>query len=87
MALRTNAVMTFTSYEVRDGDVLFHFVCADPGPGMESDYYIPVTDAELSATANAAQLRTALTTKLTRKLRANGIASRLDSFIGQSITV
>lgn len=87
MALKTNAAMVFTSYEVNDGDITFHFVSPDPGPGEASDYYVAMTDVELAAAANAAQLRTALTTKLGRKLRANGIASRLDSFIGQSITV
>jgi hypothetical protein len=79
--------MTFASYEVRDDGIGFRFTCADPGAGMESDYYVLMTDAELNATTTVPQLRTALTTKLSRKLRATGIASRLDTFIGQTITV
>lgn len=87
MALTTNAVMTFVGYEVEDTAILFHFVCAAPGSGEPSDYYIRLTDTELNATTNTTQLRSALTTKLQRKLRASGIASRLDSFVGQTITV
>jgi hypothetical protein len=87
VTLRVNAVLTFASYEVQDDGIIFRFTCADPGPGMESDYYVKLTDAELAATTTTPQLRTALTNKLTRKIRANGIASRLDAFIGNTITV
>lgn len=87
MALKANAVLTFTDYTVNDDSIRFHFVCADPGPGQDSDYYVTMSDAEIAATANLAALRTAVTAKLTRKLRANGIASRLDAAIGSQITV
>ena len=87
MALRTNAVMAFVGYEVVDDGIAFRFVCGDPGGGEPSDYYVFMTDAELAAVTTAAQLRTALTTKLGRKLRATGIASKLDSFIGSTITI
>ena len=87
MPLATNAVMTFASYDVTDGDIRFHFVCAAPGAGMESDYYVTLTDVDLATVTTAAQLRTLLTTKLQRKLRASGIASKLDAFIGQTITI
>ena len=44
MAVKTNATMTFVSYEVEDAGVRFHFVCPDPGPGELSDYYLPSFD-------------------------------------------
>jgi hypothetical protein len=87
MAIQANATLTFSDYAVTDEGIGFHFVCTAPGPGEPSDYYVAMTDAELAATANAAALRTALTAKLGRKLRASGIASRLDGLIGQNLTV
>lgn len=87
MALRVNATLVFSSYAVHDGDIEFRFVCPDPGPGEPSEYTVTATDTELSTVNTAAQLRTLLTTKLQRKWRQSGIASKLDTFLGQSITI
>jgi hypothetical protein len=75
----------FDSYEVADDGIALHFVSPDPGPGRPSDYFVTVTDAELAAAANAAQLRTLVTAKLQRKFRAAGISTKLDAFIGSTI--
>lgn len=87
MALRPNAIMIFTDYAVVDTGITFHFVCPDPGPGLNSDYFVFLTDAELAGVSSQPQLRTLVQTKLDRKLRALGIATKLDAFIGQSLTV
>lgn len=88
MALtNTNVSLTFTDYEIRDDGIALRFLAADPGPGQESYYTILLTDTELAGIANQAALATLVRTKLNRKLRATGIATRLDGFIGQSIVV
>lgn len=87
MSLALGATMTFTSYAVQDTGIMFHFVSPNPGPGNESDWYVFASDADLAAVASAADLRTLLQTKLNRKLRAAGIASKLDPFLGQSLIV
>ena len=94
MPLQTNAVMTFVGYEMDKCQGLLaapglylHFVCANPGPGEVSDYYVIVTDAELAGISTQAALRTLVITKLQRAYRASGIASKLDQFIGQSVTI
>lgn len=87
MPLRSNAVMTFASYTVEDAGIRFHFICADPGPGMESDYYVFAADGELSAISTANQLRSLMLAKLNRAIRRNGFASKLDPLIGQTVTV
>lgn len=87
MPVRSNAVMTFTDYTIEDSGIRFHFVCADPGAGMESDYYVFATDAELSALSTANQLRSLMLAKLNRAIRRNGFASKLDPLIGQTVTV
>ena len=94
MPLQANAVMTFTVWEpwgkayiVEDGGIRMHFVCLAPGPGQVSDYFIFLTDTELAGVSNQPQLNTLVTTKLNRSLRATGIASKLDQFVGNSITV
>ena len=92
--LKTNATVTFAvfpewdaAYLVEDGGIRLHFICVDPGPGQVSDYFILLTDTDLAAVVNQAQLRTLVETKLKRTLRATGIASKLDAFIGQSVTI
>lgn len=85
--LRPNASLEFQKWELLDDGLRLHFLCADPGPGEESSYAVTVTDAELSATANLAQLRTLVTTKLERRYRAATIAARLTPLIGQNVTV
>lgn len=87
MSVNANAVMVFTSYAVEDTGIRFHFVCPDPGPGLESDYYVFATDAELAALTTAIQLRNLMLAKLNRAIRRNGFASKLDPLIGQSVTV
>lgn len=94
MPLSANAVLTFAifpewerAYRVEDGGIHMHFVCANPGAGQVSDYFIFLTDADLAGAANQNQLLTLVTTKLNRALRATGIASKLDQFVGQSITI
>ena len=80
--------MVFADYEIQDGGVTLHFTCANPGPGMVNDWYILLTDAEIAGAANQAQLRTLVVNKLERKFRAaGGIATKLDPFIGQSVTI
>ncbi len=85
--LSTNATMIFLDYEVQDNGIRIHFVCPDPGPNEVSDYYITVTDAELSLITTLAKFKTLVLTKLQRKLRASDIASKLDPYIGQSLVV
>lgn len=87
MALATNATMTFRDYEVQDTQIVMHFTCPAPGAGNVSDYYIALTDTELAGVSTQGQLATLVTTKLNRKLRSTGIATKLDAFIGQSLTV
>lgn len=87
MALAANAVMTFTAYDVEDDGIRLRFVCSNPGGGEPSDYDILLTDAELAGVSTQAQLKTLVTTKLQRRWRAYGIASKIDQFVGQSITI
>lgn len=87
MPLAPNAVMTFTAYTVLDDVILMRFVCSNPGGGEPSDYTVTITDAELNGTANVAALKTLVTTKLQRKFRANGLATKLDPLIGNTITI
>lgn len=87
MALKPNASLTFTRYEVTDTGVRFWFVCPDPGPGEQSGYSVFLTDAEMGAITSLATFNSALLAKLKRYWRAEGIASKLDSLIGRSITL
>lgn len=87
MPLRPNAVMIFDSYRVTDGAIELTFLCPDPGPEQDSYYIVLLTDTELAAVTTQQQLRDLVTAKLGRKLRATNIASKLASFIGQSVTV
>ena len=79
--------LTFTSYEVTDNGIALHFVSPDPGPAKPSDYYVSLTDAEITSVSTQVQLRTLVTAKLNRKLRALGFTTKLDPFIGQSLTI
>ena len=93
MPLNPNATMTFEDYTMYTDDRLpilgikLHFVCLDPGPALPNDYYIVITEAELGAVNNQAQLRTLVQNKLNAQLRFAGIATKLDPFIGQSLVV
>lgn len=87
MPLKTNATLTFTAYTVTDGTITMTFTSPDPGAGQPSNYTIDVTDADLATVTNGATFATLVQAKLDRKLRATGIASKLDARIGQSLTV
>lgn len=81
------ASLTFTGYTVRDDGIALDFEHPDPGPARPSVYTIVVTDAELAAVTTAQALRTLAQTKLQRKVLAANIASKLDDFIGQTVTI
>lgn len=81
------ADLTFLRYEVEDTGTLLEFLHASPGPGNATNYTIRFTDAELAAVTTALQLRNAVQAKLRRKLQAENIASKLDTFIGQTVTI
>lgn len=87
MALKTNATLQFTSYEVKNDGINLGFTCFDPGPGESNNWFVFVTDTELSGVSNLSQFRTLVLTKLQRKYRAYGVASKLDSLIGQEVTI
>lgn len=80
-------ILTFTGYTVLDAGTQLQFVSPDPGPGRPSDYAVLVTDAEMAAVTTAQQLRDLVLAKLQRKLLAALVASRLDGFLGQSVTL
>jgi hypothetical protein len=63
------------------------FLCANPGPGEASQYTILITDVELATVTLQAQLLTLVTTKLQRKFRSSGIASKIDPFVNTAITI
>ena len=87
MPLRINATMRFEDYEVVDQGISLHFVCIDPGPGMNSDYYVLLTDADLTGVSTQAELASLVRTRLQRRYRATGIATKLDPFIGQNLVI
>ena len=76
----------FIGYTVTDAGIEMEFQIVVPRPGP-TNFRILITDAELAAITTQNQLRTAVGTKLRRKLQGEGIASKLDGFIGQSITI
>lgn len=80
-------ILRFEGYEVTDGGITLHFVAPIPPLRGASDYFILLTDAELAGVSTQAQLRTLVMNKLNRKIRATGIATKLDPFIGQTLTV
>lgn len=77
----------FSSYQIDDTGIALHFVSSDPGAGKESDYYVRLTDAELTTVTNAATFATLVTTKLNRQVKGVGIATKLDARIGQSVVI
>ena len=87
MTLNASAVMTFSSYQVLEDGIALDFVCLAPGAGEETDYRVVVTNAELGAVTTLADFRALVLTKLKRRYRAEGIASKLDGLIGQSVTI
>jgi hypothetical protein len=93
MGLKVNAEMIFQGYEILDGGINLHFLCLDPSDGqptdagVPTDYYVLITDTELSTISTAAQFKTLVITKLQRKLRATGIANKLDALVGQKVVI
>ena len=76
--------LTFLSYTVDTDGTSLLFTAM---PAISEEYRIFFTDAELAAITTQLQLRNAVTTKLQRKVQAVGIASKLDGFIGQQVTI
>lgn len=87
MPINANTDFTFKSYTITDDGIDFNFDAFNPGPGQRTGYSVFCTDAELSGITQSSELRSLLQTKLNRKIRATGIASKLDPFIGSVITV
>lgn len=87
MSLRPSAVLQFLDYAVDDVGWHLHFVCADPGPGEPSDYYILLTDSDLSGVTTMNQALNLIQTKCNRKFRAAVNGTKLDALIGQTLTV
>jgi hypothetical protein len=81
------ADLQFLRYEVEDAGTIMVFLNPAPGPNSASEYTIRFTDAELGAVTTQLQLRNAVQAKLRRKLQAEGIATKLDAFIGMSVTI
>ncbi len=81
------ADLTFLRYRVEDDATYMEFLWPNPGPGLATNYTIRLTDAELAAVTTQPQLRTLVISKLQRKLQAAGIASKLDLFINQTVTI
>lgn len=79
--------MLFVGYQVTDDGVVLHFTWTNRNTPGTTEFYVLLTDGELSAITTQAQLRTLVMNKLNRKLRATGIATKLDPFIGQTITI
>lgn len=85
MTLKSNLTMIFTSYVVNDDGIMLHFMCPDPGAGEVSDYYVLITDADVTGSATVQTLAALVKTKLQRQLRGTNLAAKLDALIGQSI--
>jgi len=76
----------FESYTVQDSGIALRF--EERFPDGHSDYQsIFLTQPELDVVSTQAQLRSLVEQKLKRKLNALGIASKLNQFIGQAVTI
>lgn len=80
------ADFTFQGWGAEDSGYRLRFVCQTPGPGEASDYDVAVTDAEMAG-ITVQNLRTLVISRLERKVKAAAVATRLNGFIGQSVTV
>lgn len=78
-----NTQFRFDHYQVEDSGISMAFIAAN----FSDVITIFLSDAELASVSTQPQLATLVTNKLQRKVRATGVASKLDQFIGQSITV
>jgi hypothetical protein len=93
MALKPNASMVFTRYEIERDGVTLWFVCPDPGAGEPSDYEIFFPDAELGiattpiVVTNIQTFGDACIQKLKRHYRAEQIAAKLNPLLGRTLTL
>lgn len=76
----------FDGYQITDDAIIMQFSRIDSGREGYG-YQVTLTDAELAGVSTAPQLRTLVLAKLKRKVQADGIATKLDSFIGQVLTL
>ncbi len=74
-------------YEVLENGVRFHFVSPNPGPGLNSDYYVFFSGAEWSSISNQNQLDSEFTTRLTRLARLADVKARADGLLAKTFTV
>ena len=81
------SALTFLSYEVEDTGIAMKFLDPVPTENKASHYVIRLSFAELDAISTQLQLRNAVIARLQRKVQAVGYASKLDVFIGQSVTI
>lgn len=87
MPLKDTSTLTFMDFAMEDSGVRLHFQCLDPGPGEKCDYHILLTVTELVAVTTQLQLKTLVQDRLNTQIRAQGVASKLSPFIGQSLVV
>lgn len=87
MPLKTGSTLTFLDFSMEDAGVRLHFQCVDPGPEQSNDYYIMITVSEMAAVTTQIQLRTLVQDRLNLQIRAQGVASKLTPFIGQTLVV
>lgn len=76
----------FTGYQILDDGILMTFDRIDAGREGYG-YQIHLSDAELSGVSTNPQLRTLVQTKLRRKMQAEGIGTKLDGFVGMTVTI
>ena len=81
------ATYRFMSYSVQDESIRLDFNWDDATPGSVTEISVRLTDTELASITTQLQLRNAVISKLQRKVQATGVASKLDPFIGQSLTI
>jgi len=81
------ASFRFVAYRVKDSTIDMLFDWADAPPGTCTDIVVVLTDAELAAVSSQANLVALARTKLKRKMKAEGIANKLDAAIGQTIMI
>lgn len=83
--VKAQTPFAFVDAAITDDGVLLHFVCADPGAGLASDYYALVSDADVAAIATADDFDALVGQALGRKLRGAGLVSHLAPYVGRSV--
>ena len=72
------------------GEIKFHFLAPNPGPGENSDWYVSMTKAEYDAAAvSTALLRGELQKRLDMQIRGTGINDKASfiALVGVRFTV